>query len=473
MNSAHQKVMDLDRIKRVLPWLIGFGLFMETLDMSILNTAVPSMAHSLDVNPLNLRTALTSYALSLAIFIPVSGWVSDRFGTHNVFCTAISLFMLGSLMCGAATNLHWLVGARIVQGMGGALMVPVGRSVLVRVFPKAEIIRAMSFVSLPGMLGPVVGPFLGGFISDYLHWRFIFFINLPIGALGLYFANQYMPNYVSEKRVPLDWIGFILFCSGVTGLSYALELLGEHSLPLSAVLLLCAAAIIVLVIYTFYALRHTQPIINVRLFLIRTFNIAVTGGFITRLGMGGIPFILPLLYQLGFGLTPVQSGLMIMPQALGALGMKSIAPTLLRRFGYQHILFTNTCGVGLILCFFGFVSVNTPIWIMVPLMALLGLCSSLQFTSLNTLTYADIPAKNASMGTSIASTVQQLSNSFGVAVASVLVALFLPTGNTADATQAVLFYAFNRTFLALGLLTLASTLIFRNLHQEDGNRLRG
>jgi EmrB/QacA subfamily drug resistance transporter len=468
---THSTAIDSERIKRILPWLIAFGLFMETLDISILNTAVPAMARSLALNPLTLKAALTSYTLSLAIFIPISGWVSDRFGTHRVFCGAIGIFMLGSLVCGLAINLHWLIGARVVQGIGGALMVPVGRSVLIRTFPKADMLRAMSFVAIPALVGPVIGPFLGGFIADYFHWRFIFFINLPIGLVGLYFAYQYMPNYTSAKPIALDWIGFILFCSGVSGLSYALELLGEHHLPLSTVLLICAGSATLLLIYTVYALRHKHPIINVRLFRSRTFTIAITGGWITRLGLGGVPFILPLFYQLGFGLSPTQSGLLVMPQALGVLGMKTIASKLLHRFGYQFTLFSNTIMVGILLCFLSMVGPHTPIWLITILIFLLGLGSSLQFTSINTLTYADIASEKASMGTSIASIAQQLSTSFGVALAAVLIGLFIPTGTTTAASQIILFSAFNKTFLVLGLLTILSTAIFHQLHPEDGNTM--
>lgn len=461
----------LTRTKTILPWLVAFALFMEILDTSILNTAVPSIAHSLNVNPLSLRATLTSYALSLAIFIPISGWISDRFGTHKVFCSAISVFILGSFLCGIAENLHWLIAARVIQGMGGALMVPVGRSVLVQTFEKKELIRAMSFVSIPALLGPVIGPTLGGIITDYLHWRWIFFVNIPIGCIGLYFALRYMPNYVVEKLNRLDMIGFILFCGGITGLSYALELLGEHHLSLQNVNLLISFSILLLAIYTFYALHTAFPVIDIRLLKIHTFKLAIIGGLITRLGLSGIPFILPLFYQLGFGLSPIQSGLLIIPQALGAIGMKTIVSKLLHQFSYRFVLVANTLGIGMILCLFGEISPTTPIWLIIITMTCLGLCSSLQYTCLNTLTYADIPQDRVSMSSSIASTVLQLSMSFGVAIAAVVIAFFLPNGQTYGVTQSTLFYAFNDTFRTLGLLTISSALIFYKLHKEDGNNI--
>src|SRR5208283_5358645 len=293
--------------KRLLPWLVAVAFFMESLDTTILNTAVPTIAEALGVVPLNMKAALTSYTLSLAVFIPVSGWIADRFGTRTVFTSAIGIFTLGSFLCGVSADMPMLIGARILQGCGGALMMPVGRITMVRTFPKAELVRAMSFVAVPGLIGPLLGPLAGGLIVGYLHWRMIFFVNLPMGLVGMYLVFRHMPNYQSERSDPLDFVGLALFGSGIALLSYVLEIFGEHTLDLKSILFLIGLSALLLLAYGRHALGAEFPLLKLKLFRIRTFRIAVTGSFFTRLGVGGMPFLLPLLYQIGLGYTPVQS----------------------------------------------------------------------------------------------------------------------------------------------------------------------
>src|SRR5436190_7131173 len=293
-----------DSVKRLLPWLVAIAVFMESLDTTILNTAVPAIAAALQVAPLSMKAVLSSYTLSLAVFIPVSGWMADRYGTRRVFSSAIGLFTIGSILCGISNSIHLLVIYRILQGCGGAMMVPVGRLTMVRTFAKSELIRAMSFVAVPALIGPMLGPVAGGLIVGFLHWRMIFFINVPIGILGLYFIYRHLPDYREERIDQLDIIGLILFGAGVALLSYVLEVFGEHTLSSREILSLLGLSIVLLLGYGRHATTIPRPLLRLGLFCIRTFRAAVTGGFITRLGVGGMPFLLPLLYQVGLGYTP-------------------------------------------------------------------------------------------------------------------------------------------------------------------------
>ena len=314
--------------KRLLPWLVAVALFMESLDTTILNTAVPAISHALNVGPLSMKSVLASYTLSLAVFIPISGWMADRFGTRRVFASAIGLFTLGSLLCGISSDIHLLVACRVLQGCGGAMMVPVGRLTLVRTFAKSELLRAMSFISIPALVAPMLGPIAGGLIVGYLHWRYIFFLNIPIGLAGLVMVYLHLPNYSDDDVKPLDTVGLILFGSGIALLSYVLEIFGEHALSTREICGLLTLSLFLLSGYILHA-RHMQfPLLQLELFRIRTFRAAVSGSFFTRLGMGGVPFLLPLLYQIGLGFTAIQSGLLITPQALGALSMKFVLPRL-------------------------------------------------------------------------------------------------------------------------------------------------
>ena len=306
--------------KRLLPWLVAVAFFMESLDTTILNTAVPAIAQALKVAPLSMKAVLSSYTLSLAVFIPISGWMADRFGTRRVFASAIGIFTLGSFLCGISGNIHLLVAFRVLQGCGGAMMVPVGRLTIVRTFAKSELIRAMSFVAIPGLVGPMLGPIAGGLIVGYLHWRVIFFVNIPIGIIGLCLVWLHLPDY-REKSNPLDIVGLVLFGSGIALLSYVLEVFGEHTLSVVEILGLLAISIFLLAGYGLHASKAPFPLLDLPLFRIRTFRSAVSGSFFTRLGIGGIPFVMPLLYQVGLGFTPIQSGLLMMPQAIAAMSL--------------------------------------------------------------------------------------------------------------------------------------------------------
>jgi EmrB/QacA subfamily drug resistance transporter len=451
--------------KRLLPWLVAVAFFMESLDTTILNTAVPAISAALHVGPLSMKAVLASYTLSLAVFIPISGWVADKFGTRRVFATAIGLFTLGSLLCGLSTNIHILVACRILQGMGGSMMVPVGRLTLVRTFGKADLLRAMSFVSIPALVAPMLGPIAGGLIVGYLHWRVIFFLNIPIGLIGLIMVYLHLPDYREETH-PLDIVGLILFGSGIALLSYVLEVFGEHTLSRYEISGLTILSLSLLAGYWLHAKSLAYPLLQLSLFKIRTFRAAVSGSFFTRLGIGGVPFLLPLLYQVGLGFTPVQSGLLIMPQAIAAMSMKALMPRLLATIGYRWVLISNTLILGLLLLAFATVGLHTPIWMIVLQAFLYGAFTSLQYTSMNTLVYADTNDQQSSAASSIASTMQQMSISFGVATAGLATAFFLP--GIAHPSPSVMIHGIHKALIALGALTILSTIVFRSLKSGDG-----
>jgi EmrB/QacA subfamily drug resistance transporter len=452
--------------RRLLPWLVAVAFFMESLDTTILNTAVPAISEALHVAPLSMKAVLASYTLSLAVFIPISGWMADRFGTRRVFASAIGLFTLGSFLCGVSTNIHLLVACRVIQGMGGAMMVPVGRLTLVRAFPKSELIRIMSFVAVPALVAPMLGPIAGGLIVGYFHWRLIFFLNIPIGVVGLVMVYLHLPDYREEKMHPLDKVGLILFGSGIALLSYVLEVFGEHTLSLREISGMLVMSGALLSGYWIRARELQFPLLQLKLFGIRTFRAAVNGGLFTRLGIGGVPFLLPLLYQTGLGYTPIQSGLLIMPQAIAAMSMKAIMKRLLSSIGYRGVLVSNTLIIGVLLALFTTIGAHTPVWYIVVLAFFYGGFTSLQYTSMNTLVYADIAEHDTSGASTVASTMQQLAISFGVAVAGLTTAFFLPGGSYSDSAEMI--RGIHKAFWVLAALTVASTIVFASLRRDDG-----
>jgi EmrB/QacA subfamily drug resistance transporter len=452
--------------KRLLPWLVAVGFFMESLDTTILNTAVPAIARALEVPPLSMKAVLASYTLSLAVFIPISGWMANRFGTRRVFASAIGIFTLGSFLCGISNNIHLLVACRILQGCGGAMMLPVGRITMVRTFAKSELINAMSFVAIPGLVGPMLGPVIGGAIIGYFHWSVIFFVNIPIGLCGLYMVYRHLPNYREKRNYPLDIIGLVLFGSGIALLSYVLEVFGETSLSDREMLGLMGISAALLAAYGLHTKRTAHPLLRLKLLGIRTFRVAVSGNLFTRLGIGGIPFLLPLLYQVGLGFSPIQSGLLIMPQAFAAMSLKLTMPLILKKFGYRSVLISNTIMLGVMIMLFASINHDTPVWLIVMMAFIYGFLTSLQYTSMNTLAYADVGEHEASGASTIASTVQQLAVSFGIATASLAAALFIP--DRLRATEGQMIHGIHLALLCLATLTIVSTIVFARLRAQDG-----
>jgi len=461
-----QQQIASDKVKRYLPWVVATALFMEQLDSTIVNTAVPTMAASLHVTPLSLKAVVTSYILSLAVCIPVSGWIADRFGTRRVFATAVAIFTFSSILCGISINPPMLVAARILQGIGAAMMMPVGRLTIVRTFPKSELLRAMNFVIIPALIGPLLGPTVGGVIVHWLSWREIFFVNVPVGLAALILIQRHMPDYHGDEPRPLDVIGLILFGSGTALLSWLLEIFGEHQLDITSTAIMFGISVCLLLGYGWHAAQTEFPLLRLALFRVRTFRVSVVGGFVTRLGVGGLPFMLPLLYQLGLGMPAWQSGLMMMPSAAAAMGMKFLSARVLARFGYRQVLIVNTVMIGCTIGMFALVGPGTPIAMIVLLSLTMGFFNSLQFSSMNTMAYADIETADSSMASTIASSLQQMSMSFGLACGTLIAAWYL--GNLPQSDRVAVTGALHYAFLTLGGLTILSSLSFWTLRAHDG-----
>ncbi len=458
--------MDPTRTQRYLPWIVATALFMEQLDSTIVNTGIPAMAASLGVAPLSLKAVVTSYILALAVSIPVSGWLAERFGSRRVFLFALGLFTVSSVLCGLAPNASLLVAARVPQGIAAAMMMPVGRSVVVRTFPKSDLLRVMNFIIIPALIGPLLGPTVGGLIVHWLSWRDIFFVNVPVGLVALWLAHRVMPDYRNESPQPLDVVGLVLFGSGAALLSWLLEVFGEHDLPALQAAVLFVLAVALLAAYGWHALQVPFPLLQLGVFKARTFRIAVLGGFVTRLGIGGMPFLLPLLYQLGLGLPAWESGLLMMPAAAAAMFMKVLSSSLLRRFGYRQVLVVNTVLIACGIACYALIGPGASIWSIVGLGLALGLFNSLQFSSMNSMAYADIEQADASMASTLASTLQQMSLSFGLAVASLITTFYLAELPQSD--REAVTNALHHGFLTLSAITLVSSLSFWGLKTNDG-----
>ena len=349
------------------------------------------------------------------------------------------------------------------------MMMPVGRMTLARTFGKADLVKAMSFVAIPSLIGPMIGPVAGGAIVHWLHWSVVFFVNIPVGIVGLYFVHRYLPDYREQTTHPLDMLGLILFGGGIALLSYALEVFGDNTLSLGEVIGLMAVAAVLLAGYGIRASLTAFPLLDLGLFRIRTFRAAVSGGFFTRLGLGGIPFLFPLLYQIGLGFSPIQSGLLVLPQAIASIGLKTFMPAILARLGYRNVLVFNTIVVGLLIMSFATVGAETPVWRIVLQAFALGLFTSMQYTSMNTLVYADVSSSQTSGASTIAATGQQLSISFGVAGASLIAAMFVPAEMHSHAATMV--YGVQQAFLILGVVTVVSSVVFMELKADDGGNI--
>lgn len=461
--------MDNSDVKPYLPWVVAIALFMEQLDSTVINTAVPTMAASLNVTPLSLKAAVSSYILSLAVCIPISGWMADRFGTRRVFSSAIALFTFSSVLSGLSLNVPMLVAARILQGISAAMMMPVGRLTIIRTFPKSELLRAMNFVIIPALIGPLLGPTIGGLIVHWMSWRVIFFINVPVGIAAQILIHRHMPDYRGDTRRPLDVIGLVLFGSGTALLSWVLEIFGEHHLDATSLTILLLLSLSLIAAYVWHARQAAYPLLKLALFRIRTFRVSVFGGFATRLGLGGMPFLLPLLYQLGLGMPAWQSGMLMMPTAAAAMGMKLIAPRVLRQFGYKKVLIVNTVMIGMTISLFALVGADTPIALIVLIGLSQGFFNSLQFSSMNSMAYADVKTEDSSMASTIASSLQQMSMSFGLAFGTIVAAWYL--GDLPQTDRPAVMNALHHAFLTLGAMTILSSLSFWTLRAHDGENV--
>ncbi len=456
------------KTRAVLPWLVAVAFFMQTLDSTILNTALPAMAAGLGESPLRMQSVVISYMLTVALLIPASGFLADRFGTRRVFVTAIVLFSLGSLVCALSSTLQQLVLSRILQGVGGSLLLPVGRLTILKSVPKSELLGVLAFVTIPGLIGPLMGPALGGFLVEHLSWHWIFFINLPIGAVGAVASSVYLPQIV-EERSRFDWLGFVLVGVGMIGVSLGLEALAEHALSLAAALLLITLGLSSLTAYWLHAARTERPLFNKRLWTIPTYTVGLAGNLFARLGAGAIPFLTPLFLQVALGFPPSQAGLFMAATVLGAMGSKAVVERLVLRLGYRRILLGNTVLLGLMMMSFSLVSTTTSTAQLLLQLLCFGAVNSLQFTAMNTLTLSELEGETASSGNSLLSMVMQLSMSLGVAAGASLLSAFASGGGALDrARGAALVPGFHATYLCVGLLSLFASLVFLQLRKGDG-----
>ncbi len=450
--------------ERIVPLIVAVALFMENIDSTVIATSLPAIAADIGTSPLALKLAVTSYLLSLAVFIPVSGWTADRFGARTVFRGAIAVFMLGSIGCALSGSLTQFVLARIVEGMGGALMTPVARLILVRSVDKRELINAMVWVTLPALVGPLIGPPLGGFFTTYVSWHWIFLINIPIGLLGIVLATIFIEDVRAESPDPFDPLGMLLAGLGIGGLAFGGSVLGLDFLPTGVVVGLMVGGAAATYAYVLHARRTPAPVLDLSLFKLPTMQGAILGGFVFRAGVGAMPFLLPLLLQLGFHFTAFQSGLITLANVVGAMGMKTIIPIVLRRFGFRKILTVNAVLSAATVAACAAFQPGLPIVIMLAILIVGGFFRSLEFTSLNTIAYADIEHRLMSRATSLVAVGQQLSISVGVAVGALAVDMTLWWRGHDTITAA----DFQPAFLAIGLISACAAFVFARLPADAG-----
>ncbi|WP_442782889.1 MFS transporter [Collimonas fungivorans] len=453
----------------LIPLIVACALFMENMDATVIATSLPVLARDLGQDPLTLKLALTSYVVGLGVFIPISGWVADRFGARTVFRAAILVFLSGSLMCAASSSLAAFVAARFLQGIGGAMMVPVGRIVIFRSVPRTDLVKAISYLTIPSQLGPVIGPPLGGFITTYFHWRWIFLINVPISILGMYLASRYIENYRSDDLQPLDMKGFVLSAIGSTLLMLGLSLIDGELLAPEWAFAMCVLGGLTLYVYLLHARREPFPLLDLRLLRIPTFRASVIGGSLFRIGLGAVPFLLPLALQVGFGMNAFHAGTITCASAFGAIFMKAIGTSVLRRYGFRSVLIWNAVLAGLALASYGLFTPTTPYLVMMAVVLLGGFFPSMQFTCLNTMAYADLDSADVSRATSLASVVQQISLGLGVTIGGLAVHL----SSRLQGHSTIVAADFWPAFIVIGLFSLASIPVTRRLPLNAGSALTG
>jgi EmrB/QacA subfamily drug resistance transporter len=451
----------------LVPLIVAVALFMENMDSTVIATSLPAIAADIGADPLALKLAVTSYLLSLAVFIPMSGWTADRFGARTVFRSAIAVFVLGSIGCAVSNSLTGFVIARIVQGMGGAMMTPVGRLVLVRAVDRRALIDAMAWVSVPAMIGPIMGPPLGGFITTYASWHWIFLINVPIGLAGIGLATRFIPDVRLPAPDRFDLAGMVLAGLGVAGLAFGLSVAGLELLPGPAVAALIAGGAACFTLYLMHARRVPAPVLDFSLLALPTFRASLIGGFLFRIGIGALPFLLPLLLQLGFGLNPFHSGLVTFSAAVGALTMKTVAARILKHLGFRTVLIVNSLISAVFIAACAGFAPGVPFWLIVAVLLVGGFFRSLQFTSIGAIAYAEVEPARMSRATSLSAVGQQLAISAGVAIGALVVELTVHAKGVAAITAA----DFPLAFLIIATITASSVVLFAQLPHDAGAEL--
>ena len=454
---------------RTVPLIVATALLMENLDSSVLSTSLPPIALDLGASPIHLKLALTSYLLALAIFIPASGWMADHFGARKVFRWAIVVFTAGSIACGLSSSLAELVASRVLQGIGGSMMVPVARLIVLRSTPKSGFVSAMAWLTVPALIGPVLGPPLGGFITTYFHWRWIFWINVPIALLGIVLTSLFIPRVAPDAPRGFDLRGFMLAGPGLAAFLTGLTLagLGIASPALIVAMTLGGAALVAL--YIRHALIVKEPLVDLRLLALPTFRVSAAAGTLFRIGSGAMPFLLPLLYQVGFGLTAFQSGTMTFVSGIGAILMKFIAQPILHRFGFRRVLAVNAVISALFMLAPATFSAETPWLWMLALLFAGGVCRSLQFTAINAISYSEIDSHRMSSATSFNAVLQQLTGSIGITLAAFGIEAMAAYTGGADIEAGY----FAPVFVMVAVFAAASGLGFARLAKDSGAELLG
>jgi EmrB/QacA subfamily drug resistance transporter len=455
--------------ERLIPLIVATALFMENMDSTVIATSLPAIAADIGTSPLTLKLAITSYLLSLAVFIPASGWTADRFGARAVFSIAIAVFMVGSIGCALSSSVTHFVIARILQGIGGAMMTPVGRLVLLRSIDKSALVNAMAWVTVPALIGPVVGPPLGGFITTYFSWHWIFLINIPIGLLGIFMAMRYIDPIRSEDPERFDLYGLVLAGIGLGGIAFGLSVAGLNLLPWTVVVALIAVGSISMTLYVIHAKRTASPVLDFTLMRLPTLRASIIGGFLFRLGIGALPFLLPLLMQVGFGLSPFRSGLVTFASAVGAMGMKTLAARIIRTFGFRNIMVINAVVSSVFLAACALFTVTTPLLLIMIILVVGGFFRSLQFTAINTVAYAEVEPSQMSRATTLVSVNQQLAISAGVAVGAFSVETTMLLHHVSELSAA----DFAPAFIVVAIISAISAYFFYQMPDDAGHEISG
>lgn len=455
--------------ERLIPLIVATALFMENMDSTVIATSLPAIAADIGTSPLTLKLAITSYLLSLAVFIPASGWTADRFGARAVFSIAIAVFMVGSIGCALSSSVTHFVIARILQGMGGAMMTPVGRLVLLRSIDKSALVNAMAWVTVPALIGPVVGPPLGGFITTYFSWHWIFLINIPIGLLGIFMALRYIDPIRSEDPERFDLYGLILAGIGLGGIAFGLSVAGLNLLPWTIVAALIGIGSISMTLYVIHARRTASPVLDFTLLRLPTLRASIIGGFLFRLGIGALPFLLPLLMQVGFGLSPFRSGLVTFASAVGAMGMKTLAARIIRTFGFRNIMVINAMVSSVFLAACALFTASTPLLLIMIILVVGGFFRSLQFTAINTVAYAEVEPAQMSRATTLVSVNQQLAISAGVAIGAFSVESTMLVHHVSELGAA----DFAPAFIVVAIISAVSTWFFYQMPVDAGHQVSG